>query len=167
MNVRLRSKPARPQKTARRSREPEIRLDATLSFMRALWALDHGLRQRSRRMHIDLGLTGPQRLVVRIIGQFPGSSAGSVAVILNLHPSTLTEILKDLEKRGFIKRRADSRDRRRAVLDLTPAGRRVDRLHAGTVEASVRKALRTLPKHKIRTTEEVLGILALQLSREK
>jgi hypothetical protein len=41
-------------------------LPPTLAFMRLLWAIDHGLRSVSKRMHSSIGLTGPQRLVLRI-----------------------------------------------------------------------------------------------------
>ena len=41
-------------------------LGEELDFMRLLWAVDHGLQQRSKRMAAEIGLTGPQRLVIRI-----------------------------------------------------------------------------------------------------
>ena len=41
-------------------------LGAVLDFMRMLWALDHALQSASKRMEANFGLTGPQRLVVRI-----------------------------------------------------------------------------------------------------
>ena len=68
--------------------------------MRLLWAVDHGLQRRSKRMAATLGVTGPQRLVIRIVGRFPGISAGRLASILHLHPSTLTGILRRLERGG-------------------------------------------------------------------
>src|ERR1043166_1406830 len=40
---------------------------AALDFMRAVWALDHALRSRSKRMKREIGLTGPQRLVLRLV----------------------------------------------------------------------------------------------------
>jgi DNA-binding MarR family transcriptional regulator len=157
---------ARFQPPARRGEDAPLELDPTLSFMRTLWALDHELRLGSKRMHARFGLTGPQRVVVRIIGEFPGSSAGSVSTILNLHPSTLTEILKTLDGLGLVERRAHAEDRRRAILHLTAKGRRINRLQTGTVEASVREAMRSLPRRKIQITEEVLSALTRQLARE-
>ena len=41
----------------------------TLRFMQQLWKLVHALDVRSKRMAKTLGVTGPQRLVVRILGQ--------------------------------------------------------------------------------------------------
>src|SRR5258708_17032792 len=72
-------------------------LGAVLDFMRLLWAVDHALQSSSKRMEATYGITGPQRLVVRIVGRFPGIAAGRAAEVLHVHPSTLTGILKRLE----------------------------------------------------------------------
>jgi hypothetical protein len=42
-----------------------------LQFMRLLCALVHQLQRRSKRMSIELGITGPQRLVA-LSACFPG-----------------------------------------------------------------------------------------------
>src|SRR3982751_6069754 len=109
-------------------------LGAVLDFMRLLWAVDHALQLASKRMEANFGMTGPQRLVVRIVGRFPGIAAGHVAEILHVHPSTLTGILKRLEARAIVPRKPDPRDARRALFALTPRGRKVDQLKTGTVE---------------------------------
>src|SRR5213075_940670 len=103
-------------------------LGAVLDFMRLLWAVDHSLQSASKRMEATYGITGPQRLVVRIVGRFPGIAAGRVAEILHVHPSTLTGILKRLEQRGILQRRTDPRDARRALFSLTPKGKKLDTL---------------------------------------
>jgi DNA-binding MarR family transcriptional regulator len=140
-------------------------LGPVLQFMRALWALDHALQSASKRMETNHGVTAPQRLVVRIVGRFPGISAGEVAEILHLHPSTLTGVLKRLEARGMVARRADPRDGRRALLSLTARGRRVDDLRTVTVEASVRRVLRGVPRASVRAARELAERLAAALDR--
>jgi DNA-binding MarR family transcriptional regulator len=145
---------------------PHMRdLGHVLDFMRALWALDHSLQSASKRMEAKLGVTAPQRLVIRIVGRFPGISAGEVSEILHLHPSTLTGVLKRLEQRGLVARRADPGDARRALLDLTAQGRDVDELRSGTVESAVRRALRRMPPAAVRTVREATEILAGELAR--
>ncbi len=140
-------------------------LGPVLDFMRALWALDHALQSASKRMEARRGVTAPQRLVFRIVGRFPGLSAGEIAGILPLHPSTLTGVLRRLEQRGLLARKADPGDRRRALLQLTAQGRRLDRLRDGTVEASVRRALRTLPPATVRAAQEAALALSEELAR--
>jgi DNA-binding MarR family transcriptional regulator len=143
-------------------------LGPVLDFMRALWALDHAVQSASKRMEARLGVTSPQRLVVRIVGRFPGISAGEVAEILHVHPSTLTGVLKRLEARKVLSRRPDPRDGRRALLSLTASGRRIDALRTGTVEAAVKQVLRDLPPRSADCARELAEALALALdgSRE-
>lgn len=110
-----------------------------------------------------LGLTGPQRLAIRIIGRAPGMAAGELAALLHLDPSTVTGILRRLEDGKMIRRQPDPSDARRAHLFLTPKGRAVDRRTAGTIEAAVRRTLSNLPQHEIETTSRVLSALANEL----
>jgi DNA-binding MarR family transcriptional regulator len=139
-------------------------LGEVLEFMRLLWAVDHALQKRSKQMQGVLGVTGPQRLVIRILGRFPGIPAGRLSEILHMHPSTLTGILKRLERGG---RRSDPRDRRRSLLGLTPKGKSLDARTAGTVEAAVREVFLSLPKRKLEVTGEILAALAAALQPEE
>lgn len=141
----------------------EPRLGGVLDFLRQLWAVDHALQSGSKRMESQLGVTGPQRLVLRIVGRFPGIGAGRVAQILHLHPSTLTGIVQRLQAHGLLQRTADPKDGRRALFTLSPRGRKLDALQSGTVEAAVERALRRLPE-KVAAAQEVLATLAEELA---
>jgi len=131
--------------------------------MRLLWAVNHGLTRVSKRMTRTLGVTGPQRLAVRIVGRHPGISAGALAEILHVHPSTLTGVLKRLMVRGAVERRPDPADGRRAILQLTHTGRGLDALRAGTVEARVRAALAAVSDRDLAAAARVLSRLSLVL----
>ena len=137
-----------------------------LEFMRRLWAVDHGLQSLSKRMQIELGVTGPQRLVLRAIGRMPRSSAGHIARLLSLDPSTLTGILQRLEKKQLVVRMRDKQDRRRALFQLTAAGQRLNSTRAGTVEAAVARATKLVPKKELASTSRVLELLAEALESE-
>jgi len=139
-------------------------LGAVLEFMRELWAMEHALQRASKRMESTLGVTGPQRLVIRVIGKFPGISAGDLSEVLCTHPSTLTGILKRLEASHAIRRDAHPLDGRRALLYLTPAGVQLDRMQEGTVEASVRRVLGGLPAARVNIVSAVLRQLSEGLS---
>ena len=139
---------------------------STLGFMRALWDLTHALQVTSKRMARVLGVTGPQRLVIRVVGQTPGITARDLALALGLHPSTLTGVLDRLEKQAFLKRSVDPQDRRRARFDLTARGKRVDRERKGTVEAAVRRALGRADAATVKKTEQMLALVVEELDRE-
>ncbi len=128
-----------------------------LDFMRLIWALDHGLQSLSKRMLRELGITGPQRVALRVVGRRPGLSAGALATILRLHPSTITGIVKRLEDRGLMTRTWDPRDRRRARLRLTRKGRALDSPRLGTVEAVVEQAIDGAPRSRVRAAERLLA----------
>ena len=112
-----------------------------LRFLELLWAVVHGLERTSKRMSRDLGVTGPQRLVLRIVGLFPGLSAGDLARILHVHASTLTGVLQRLETQRLLQRVEHPDDRRRVILRLTKLGMRVNQVRTGTVESAVAAAL--------------------------
>lgn len=143
----------------------QLDLGEVLEFMQALWAVDHELQSSSKRMEASTGVTGPQRLVIRIVGRFPGIPAGKVSEILHLHPSTLTGVLKRLEAHGLLERRPDPADARRARLVLTAKGRAVDATRGGSVEAGVRRALGKLSPKAVAAAREVLERLATELAR--
>lgn len=137
----------------------------TLQFMQRLWALTHALEVRSKKMAKVLGVTGPQRLVVRLVGQTPGVPARDIAQILGIHPSTLTGILARLEKQGLIRREIDGTDRRKAHFELTAAGKRIDRERKGTVEGAIRRALTRANPSVVTHTTHLLELLVEELER--
>lgn len=142
---------------------PLPHLGEVLDFMRLIWAVDHALQKTSKRMRSAIGVTGPQRLVIRILARFPGLPAGEVARVLHVHPSTLTGILKRLEGQGLIRRRRDPRDRRRASLGVTEKGRRIDAAGARTVEAAVDRVISRTPRERLQGARQVLADFAAAL----
>lgn len=144
-------------------RRAAVRLPHVLQFMQMLWAVVHGLERTSKRMTRDLGVTGPQRLVLRVVGLFPGLSAGDLAAILHVHPSTLTGVLQRLLSQRLLRRRNDPGDRRRAVLALTRRGARVNSRRAGTVESALASVLAEVDASDRAAAQRVLERLAIQL----
>lgn len=137
----------------------------TLATLEALWAVDHGLQTVSRAMHTRLGVTGPQRFVLRVVGRSPGLTAGALARNLHDHPSTLTAMLKRLVALQLVTREGDPEDQRRVRLRLTPAGEAIDRIREGTAEAAVRATLAAVGEDDAETLRRVLGVLATELDR--
>jgi MarR family transcriptional regulator, organic hydroperoxide resistance regulator len=138
-------------------------LGPTLDFLRLLWVLDHALQRRSKRMAKELGLTGPQRLVLRIVGRFPGIPAGELASLLSLHPSTLTGILQRLERGGWLARRTDPRDGRRTLLGLSARGRTLDGDDPHSIEAALGRVAAELGPEAMGTAGTVLSALSRAL----
>ena len=142
------------------TRNSSLALTDVLQFMQLLWRLVHGLERTSRRMTVSHGVTGPQRLVLRIVGLQPGISAGEVASALHVHPSTLTGVFRRLQAQGLLARDPHPTDRRRAVLRLTARGRRLNANRQGTVEAAVARALAGVSRRDQASARKVLSALA-------
>jgi DNA-binding MarR family transcriptional regulator len=138
----------------------------TLQFMQRVWELVHALDVRSKRMVQTIGVTGPQRLVIRVVGQKPSQTASEISQLLGKHPSTLTGVLARLEDRGLILRAIDQADRRRARFKLTAAGRAIDRERRGTVEAATRRALSRMDVTLTKSVLDGIALLVEELERD-
>ena len=140
------------------------RLDATLDFMRLLWAIEHGLQKRSKRMKAVAGITGPQRLVLRIVSRFPGISAGDLARLIKLHPSTVTGILHRLVEARLLRRERHPDDSRRVRLWTTARAAAHAKPSSGLVEPTVRDVLRRMSAADAAAARTVLAELARRLN---
>jgi DNA-binding MarR family transcriptional regulator len=168
--VRTRATPDRRNRPGRRllhiDPATSLELDATLQFLRALWVIAHALQKASKRMTRTLGVTGPQRFVIRVVGLSPGISAGALAKVLHLHPSTVTGIVQRLEAQGLLSRDRHAADARRTVLHLTPAGGQLNVALAGTVEAAARVVLSRAAAADQRAVRDLLERMAAQLDAD-
>lgn len=142
---------------------PGLPLGDAIDFLRLVWAVDHALQRRSKSMEATLGITGPQRLVIRIIGRFPSIHARQLADILHLHPSSLTAILKRLEHRDLVRRWPDKRDRRRWLLGLTRQGQALNRETPRTIEAAAQRMFKMTTRADLDVTRAVLGRFVREL----
>lgn len=140
-----------------------VRLDPVLDFMRLLWTLEHGLQSASKRMESALGVTGPQRLVLRIVGRHPGISAGQLAHIAQLHPSTITGIVQRLVRKGALVSERDPLDNRRVRLHLRPEAKAFTKMSKSTVESAVKQTLSRMTPRQLQAARELLGGLAQAL----
>ena len=148
-----------------RGQAPPAILGDDLEFLRLIWAVAHGLEKTSKHTERTLGVTAPQRFVIRLLGRFPGITLARLAGLLQIHASTASGIVKRLEQRGLVSRQSDTRDRRRAYLGLTPAGRRLDTECTGTVEEAVHRLVTTIPPGALEGARQTLAAFARELDR--
>ena len=81
----------------------------------------HAASQFAERVGV-LELTPADAGILRLLRAAAGLSQQELAGRLQIHPSRLVAILDNLEKRGFVERRANLDDRRLYSLQLTQAG---------------------------------------------
>ncbi|MGQ0736487.1 MAG: MarR family winged helix-turn-helix transcriptional regulator [Acidobacteriota bacterium] len=137
--------------------------DRVLRFLQLLWSIDHELQRASKRMLRQLGVTGPQRLALRLIGRYPDSTPQEIADALCLHKSTVTGILQRLQGQGLIQRSVDARDKRRSRLRVTASGRRLSEATTVTIEHAVGRALARVEPQALAGVRDVLTAVAESL----
>jgi len=81
----------------------------------------HAASQFAERLRV-LDLAPSDAGILRLLRVASGLSQQELAARLNIHPSRLVAILDNLEKRGFVERRANPEDRRLYSLHLAEAG---------------------------------------------
>ncbi len=92
--------------------------DVLIAIRRIIQSID----LHSKRLVKQFGLTGPQLIILREISQSDEISASNISRAISLSQATVTGVLDRLEKRGYVVRRRSDRDRRRTLVETTPAG---------------------------------------------
>lgn len=100
--------------------------DTTERILRALRRIMRKTSEHSRQVARDTGLSVPQSLCLRTIGDAKPKEEVTVvrvAEAVQLAPATVSRLLDRLEEAQLIVRERRSQDRRKVCLRLTPAGR--------------------------------------------
>jgi DNA-binding MarR family transcriptional regulator len=142
-------------------------LGAVLETLQRIWALNHEVERLSARMRRSLGITAQQRMVLRIVGRFPGIRPVRLSSVLCLDAATLSTALSRLERAGLVTRERDERDGRRVYVALTARGRELDVPTTGTVEAAVEAALAKCEPSDVAGAYRVLDALRQSLIEQE
>lgn len=102
----------------------QLRLGAQLCF--ALYSTLLGVNKVYRSLLRELDLTYPQYLVMLVLWEKDEVNVSEICDELYLETTTLTPLLKRLEKRDLIDRRRSSRDERQVIVSLTAEGRALE-----------------------------------------
>lgn len=78
-----------------------------------------------RQMLLKSGMSEQQWRVLKIISDYAGLEQTAIARAACLQLASLTRILQSLEKDNLIKRTEGTEDRRKIIVDITPAGSKV------------------------------------------
>ena len=134
----------------------EAWLPESLHFVRVLWELDHALNKRSRLMLRELGVTTPQRFILKVLSLRPGCTPGQLAKVLHVTPATVTRVVQRMEEAGLLERRTDPTDSRKLRLHLTAAGRALEVRANGPGQTPVSDVLAKLPPARVEEARQLL-----------
>nr|WP_283808905.1 MarR family transcriptional regulator [Vagococcus allomyrinae] len=77
------------------------------------------LEEQSKTYHIST----TQLFILDMLDKYPQSSLHEVAKLVNLSPSTTSEVVEKMVKAGYLKREQSQKNRRTLELSLTAAGK--------------------------------------------
>jgi len=101
--------------------QKSVKLESALCF--AIYSANHAITRAYKPLLDRHGLTYPQYLVMIVLWEKDGQTVGSIGDDLFLESSTLTPLLKRLEKAGFLRRTRDDKDERQVCIYLTDEGK--------------------------------------------
>ena len=96
-------------------------LDSQLCF--TLYSTSMAITRTYKPMLDAMGITYPQYLVLNALGEADGLTVGAIADRLALESSTVTPLVKRLERASLVERRRSEIDERQVEVSLTAAGR--------------------------------------------
>jgi DNA-binding MarR family transcriptional regulator len=105
----------------------------------------------------DRGLTRAQWLVISRVHRKPGLSQSEVADLLEIEKATAGRLIDRMERKGWIERRPEPRDRRINRLHLTRQGQQLHRAIWPLAEATVDAALTDLSTEERRRLTQLMG----------
>jgi DNA-binding MarR family transcriptional regulator len=99
--------------------------------------------------------------VIHFVGRHPQMTVGELLGILRITKQSLSRVLGGLVEQGFIDQRPGSPDRRQRLLELTAAGRALERKVSAPQRARVARAYRQAGAPAVEGFRKVLlGIIA-------
>ena len=102
------------------SDERLLKLDNQLCF--AVYSANLAFNQKYRQLLAPLGITYPQYLVMLVLWEQDRVTVSEIGKRLYLESSTLTPMLKKLEKSELITRQRSDQDERQVLIGLTKQG---------------------------------------------
>ena len=101
--------------------EHEISDNVLIALRKIIQAID----LNSKRLVKQVGLTGPQLVILQEISRLGNVSVGEVAKNVSLSQGTVTGILERMGKRGLIARQRSNHDKRRVMVQITETGKKL------------------------------------------
>jgi DNA-binding MarR family transcriptional regulator len=97
----------------------EIHDQVLVSLRQIIRAID----LHSKHIERESGLTGPQLLIIKLIGTYDEVTSGVIAREASLSQATVTSILDRLERKGLLVRERSTHDKRKVMVSLTAEGK--------------------------------------------
>ena len=115
----------------------------------------------SKRVEKEQGVSIPQLLCLQFLAEQEDyrTNASKLKIFLNLNASTISGILKRLEKKGLVAKLPKDTDKRVTLISLTANGMELIKSAPITFQEKLSKKLQALPPEKLQTIIDGIDIL--------
>ena len=95
--------------------------------------------------------------VIYFVGRYPGTTVSALLGILRITKQSLSRVLGQLVREGFVEQRRGTRDRRQRLLYLTKAGAELERQLTATQRERIARAYREAGAQAVEGYRNVLA----------
>ncbi|MBT8317460.1 MAG: MarR family transcriptional regulator [Lutibacter sp.] len=115
----------------------------------------------SKRVEKEQGVSIPQLLCLQYLAEQEDyrTNAAKLKTFLNLNASTISGILRRLERKGFVAKLPNASDKRVTLISLTTVGLELLQNAPITFQQKLSKKLQALPPEKLQTIIDGIDIL--------
>lgn len=122
---------------------------AVSETMQSLRRIIKSLQDYSQTVYSHFGITGPQLWVLKTVHQSGSLSLGDLSRRMFINPSTITGVVDRLEKKEYVLRVRNEKDRRVVKVQLTPKGERLARRTPNPIQGKMIYGLKKLKKDEL------------------
>ncbi|HTJ80820.1 MAG TPA: MarR family transcriptional regulator [Polyangiaceae bacterium] len=137
-------------------RESKAELDAIVETIVYLYTESRRLTKAAAR---EVGLTGPQLTVIKLLDTFGDLSLSSLSERIRAQNSTVTGIIDRMEREGLVTRERSTSDRRVVFIRLSDKGKEMAKAIRVEPMEIFRAVLSTLSKDDTKDLVRILGKL--------
>jgi len=139
---------------------------AISEIMQSLRRIFKAIHNYSFEISDKFGITGPQLWALKTISKNESLSLGDLSKRMYLRPSTITGLIDRLEKRGYVVRDRDRRDRRVIKIVLTPKGKGLAKRGPNPIQGKMIYGLRNLSRGELRSIyDSIRKLVAIMEAR--
>jgi DNA-binding MarR family transcriptional regulator len=138
------------------SAENKVEVDAIVETIIYLYTESRRITKQVAR---ELGLTGPQLTVMKLLETFGDLSLSSLSERIRAQNSTVTGIIDRMEREGLVVRERSTSDRRVVYIKLTPKGATLAKTINVEPMEIFKSVLTTLSKDDTKDLLRILGKL--------
>jgi DNA-binding MarR family transcriptional regulator len=127
---------------------PDIAISEIMQSLRRIFK---AIQDYSLEVSDKFGITAPQLWALKTISKNESLPLGELSKKMYLRPSTITGLIDRLEKRGYVVRDRDQRDRRVVKIRLTPKGKGLVKRGPNPFQGKMIYGLRNLNSGELRS----------------